>query len=186
MARRVSAPAPKKTHYETFDEVYNEFWAPLQKQFFYMERDYHLAEDLAQETLLRIWQYWDRIQWDKLGGVIGTIANNVRYGYVRKEFDRVDTELYDNVLEFECHDDGITDPLRDVLNNEASTFIQYAFNKLKDSEKELFSDIYLRNLETKDVAKKHSISVGHVYVRLHRIRNQLTDNLERFDINLED
>lgn len=184
MARRISAPTPKKTSY-TFNELYEEYWDPLQKQFFYMERDYHLAEDLAQETLLRIWQYWDRIQWDKLGGVIGTIANNVRYGYVRKEFDRVDTELYDNVLEFECHDEGITDPLRDVLNNEASTFVQVAFNKLKDVEKELFSDIYLRNLETKDVAKKHKISVGHVYVRLHRIRNQLVDSLERHDISVD-
>ncbi|AEK81962.1 RNA polymerase sigma factor [Salmonella phage SeKF_80] len=185
MAKRISAPTPKKTSY-TFEELYAEFWGPLQKQFFYMEKDYHLAEDLAQETLLRVWQYWDRIQWDKLGGVIGTIANNVRYGYVRKEFDRVDTELYDNVLEFECHDDGLTDPIRELLSDEASNFVQEAFESLKDSERELFADIYLKNLETKDVAKKHRMTANNIYVSLHRIRNRLIVNLEPHNVVLDD
>ncbi|QQG33663.1 RNA polymerase ECF sigma factor [Cronobacter phage A24] len=182
MAKRLSAPVPKKEHYKDFDELYREYWAPLQKQFFYMEKDYQLAEDLAQETMIRVWQYWDRIQWDKLGGVIGTIANNVRYGYVRKEFDRVDTEMYDNILDFECHDEGLTDPIRDVLNNEASTFVQYAFEKLKPQERELFTDVYLKNLKTKDVAKKHGMTTGHIYVQLFRIRTQLVTNLEKHDI----
>lgn len=185
MAKRISAPAPKQESY-TYNQLYAEYWGALQKQFYYMEKDYHLAEDLAQETLLRIWQYWDRIQWDKLGGVIGTIANNVRYGYVRKEFDRVDTELYDNVLEFECHDDGITDPIRELLSDEASSFVQQAFNCLKDNERELFADVYLKNLETKDIAKKHGITANNIYVSLHRIRNRLIDNLESFDVSLED
>lgn len=177
MAKRISVPVPKKDSY-TFEELYKEFWGPLQKQFFYVEKDHHLAEDLAQETLLRVWQYWDRIQWDKLGGVMGTIANNVRYGYVRKEFDRVDTELYDNVLEFECHDDGLTDPIREILSDESSNFVQQAFENLKESEKGLFTDVYLRNLETKDVAKKYKMSVNNIYVSLHRIRAKLTLDLE--------
>lgn len=186
MAKRLSVPVPKKNHYKDFDELYREYWKGLQKQFYYMEKDFQLAEDLAQETMIRVWQYWDRIQWDKLGGVIGTIANNVRYGYVRKEFDRVDTEMYDNILDFECHDEGLTDPIRDVLNNESSVFIQDAFERLKEGERELFTDIYLRNLATKDVAKKHGMSMGYVYVQLHRIRNQLVDNLDRNGVNLQD
>lgn len=186
MARRISAPNPKRDHYENFDVLYKEMWSPLQKQFFYMEKDYQLAEDLAQETMLRVWLYWDRIQWDKLGGVVGTIANNVRFGYVRKEFDRVDTEMYDNILDFEHHDDGINDPIRELLGNEDSGFVQLSFSKLKESERELFSDIYLRNLDTKQVAKKHGISVGHVYVRLHRVRNQLIDSLEKYEVTVEE
>lgn len=181
MAKRISAPSPKRTSY-TFEQLYEEYWDALQKQFYYMEKDYHLAEDLAQETLLRVWQYWDRIQWDKLGGVIGTIANNVRYGYVRKEFDRVDTELYDNVLEFECHDEGITDPIRELLSDETSKFVQNAFDNLKDEERELFTDIYLKNLETKDVAKKFKMTPNNLYVSLHRIRNRLVENLEEVNI----
>lgn len=184
MAKRLSAPTPKKAVYKNFDELYREYWSPLQKQFFYMEKDFQLAEDLAQETMLRVWQYWDRIQWDKLGGVIGTIANNVRYGYVRKEFDRVDTEMYDNILDFECHDDGITDPLRDVLNNEASVFVSYAFDKLKDNERELFNEVYLKNMTTKEVAKKHGMTTGYIYVQLHRIRAQLIDTLQSHDVSV--
>lgn len=185
MARRLSAPTPKKNNYKDFDELYREYWGPLQKQFFYMEKDYQLAEDLAQETMLRVWQYWDRIQWDKLGGILGTIANSVRYGYVKKQFDRVDTEKYDNILDFECHDEGLTDPIRDVLNNEASGFIQYAFDRLKENERDLFSDIYLKNMTTKEVASKHKMATGHVYVQLFRIRSKLVNNLEKHDIGVE-
>lgn len=184
MAKRISAPTPKKESY-TYEELYEEFWKPLQKQFYYMEKDYHLAEDLAQETLLRIWQYWDRIQWDKLGGVIGTIANNVRYGYVRREFDRVDTEMYDNVLEFECHDNGLTDPVRELLADEASSFVQKAFETLKEAERELFTDVYLRNLTTKDVASKYGMSSNNIYVSLHRIRSQLVANIDRETVNFQ-
>ncbi|UIW10562.1 RNA polymerase ECF sigma factor [Aeromonas phage BUCT695] len=182
MAKRISVPVPKKDRY-TYEELYEEYWKPLKLSFYFMEKDVQLAEDLAQETMLRVWMYWDRIQWDKLGGVIATIANNVRYGYKRKDYDRVDKDLYDNVLDFECHDEGLTDPIRFVMNNEASYFVQYAFNKLKDKERELFSDVYLRNLDTKTVAKKHKISQSHIYVRLHRIRNQLITSLDKYNID---
>lgn len=183
MAKRIIAPMPKKEgRYESFDEFYKEYWDALRNQFYYTERDFHLAEDLAQETLLRIWQYWDRLQWDKIAGAVGTIANNVRYGYIRKEFDRPDKDLYDNILEFECHDEGITDPLRDILNNEASGYVQKAFEKIKEEDKSIFSDVYLRNIETKDVAKKHGITLNLIYVRLHRIRNHLASYLELNDI----
>ncbi|BBU72759.1 RNA polymerase sigma factor [Cronobacter phage vB_CsaP_009] len=185
MAKRVIAPEPKKKGRYSFEELYTEYWKPLRDQFYFTERDFHLAEDLAQETLLRVWLYWDRIQWDKLTGAIGTIANNVRYGYVRKEFDRPDKEIYDNILDFESHDDGITDPIRDILNDESSKFIQMAFNRLKDDDKELFTDIYLRNTDTKEVAKKHGITLNFVYVRLHRIRNSLVSTLERYDISFD-
>lgn len=183
MARRISAPIPKKERYETFEELYEEFWDPLHKQFYYMDKDFHLAEDMAQETMLRVWQYWDRLQWDKLGGAIGTIANRVRYGQMRKEMGRPDDQLYDDILEFECHDEGITDPVREVMNHQASEIISGIFDKLREEERELFSDVYLRNLSIAEVAEKHEITKPHVYVKLYRIRDQLIGRLDRYDID---
>jgi len=183
MARKISLPNPKKTQY-TYDELYKEYWKNIQLAFFFSERDWHIAEDLAQETMLRVWSYWDRIQWDKLGGAIGTIANNVRYRHLQKEFDRVDIESYDDILEFESHDEGITDPLREVLNDENAKVIQEAFSRLSESDAELFADIYLRNLKTSEVAEKHKTSVGNVFVRLYRVRGILSERLSRLGVTM--
>lgn len=185
MARRVSLPLPKKTDY-TFDELYKEYWKHLHTQFYLLEKDYHIAEDLAQETMLRVWQYWDRIQWDKLAGIIGTIANNVRFGYMRKYLNRVDTQSYDEtegIFEFECHDNGITDPMRVVLQNEASAHVEKSMNKFSDFDKDLFNDMYLCNMSIHDMIAKHKMSKTNIYVKLFRIRAKMLEYLKRHEIS---
>ncbi|QDH46526.1 putative RNA polymerase ECF sigma factor [Aeromonas phage LAh_9] len=185
MARRVSLRPPKRQEY-TFEELYDEYWQQLHTQFYSLEKDFQLAEDLAQESMLRVWQYWDRIQWDKLSGAIGTIANNVRFGYMRKYLNRVDTQSYDEtdgIFEFECHDNGITDPMRQMLQNEASDHVEKALKRLTDEEMSLFSDMYLRNFDIKDLTIKYKMSKTNVYVRLHRVRVKMLSYLQNRGID---
>ena len=180
MARRVSLPAPKKDNY-TFEEVYMEYSKHLYTSFYALERDHHIAEDLTQETLFRIWQYWDRIQWDKLVGIIGTIANHTRFGYMRKHLNRVDTESYDveeGMYEFEMHDEGLTDPLRELMLDQALEETFSCVEKLCPKEQEIFYDTYIEGLDVHQLMEKYKNSKVAIYVRLFRIRNKLLNRLE--------
>ena len=185
MAKRVSLRPPKKEAYN-FEELYEEYWKQLHTQFYLLEKDYQLAEDLAQETMLRVWQYWDRIQWDKLYGAIATIANNVRFGYMRKHLNRVDTQSYDEtdgIFEFECHDNGITDPMRQILQDEASDHVEKALKRLTEDEIMLFSDMYLRSYDIKALTDKYKMSKTNIYVKLHRVRGKMLGYLQNRGID---
>lgn len=185
MAKRISTPNPSKSYYSTFEEFYSEMWGPLQKRFFYSEKDHQTSEDLAQETMIRVWKYWDRIDWTKINGAFATIANNARWGYQRKDFNRVDTEKYDNVLEYESDDDGIEDPIKKLLNSESYHYVKKALGELTDDERELFKDRYLRNLTLDQVVSIHGITRNNLYVKLFRIRDKIKVCLNKVDISAE-
>jgi len=180
MARRVSLPTAKKKDY-TYEELYIEYTPHLIKSFYAMENDYHLAEDLAQETMYRVWQYWDRIQWDKLEGIIGTIANHTRFGYMRKFLNRVDTESYDieeGIYEFECHDEGLSDPLRVLLLEQSLDETLKCVEKLCKKEKQMFVDAYIEGMDVHELMDKYKNTKVAIYVRLFRMRNKILNRLE--------
>lgn len=185
MARRVSLPNQKLKKY-TYEELYSEYWEQLFKQFYSLEKDFHIAEDLAQETMMRIWIYFDRVQMDKVSGIVGTIANNTRFDYMRKYLNRVDTQSYDEtegILEFACHDEGLTDPLRALLQNEAGFHIDKILITFTDFEKDIFADMYLRNMKIDSITDKYKMTRTNVYVKLFRIRNKFVEMLKPFGID---
>ncbi len=181
--KRISVPSPRKDPSTyTYDELYKEYWPALQKLFMYSIGDYHTAEDLAQLVMIRVWRYWDRLQWDKLAGAIGVIANNVRYDYLKANFDRPDKEFYEDELEFDCHDNGISDPIRKLVVERAADAVVDFTEILKDKDREFFLDFYIHDIDLNDLCEKHSIKRPHVYVRLHRIRELLFECFEAYDL----
>lgn len=181
--KRISVPSPKQDPFNyTFDTLYKEYWGPLQKLFYQSIGDYHMAEDLAQMVLIRVWRYWDRLQWDKLAGAIGTIANNVRYDYLKANFDKPDKDFYEDSLEFECHDEGINDPVRKLVIERAANAVVAFTGILRDKDREFFLDFYLRDCDLDHLCEKHGIKRPHVYVRLHRIRELLFECFESYDL----
>lgn len=182
--KRITVPAPKKDDPSTYtyDELYAEYWDRLHILYSYSIQDYHDAEDLAQEALIRIWRYWDRIQWNKLGGAIAVIVNNVRYDYVRGNFDKPDKEFYEDTLEFESHDDGITDPLRKLVIERAADAVNEFTGVLRDKDREIFLDFYTRDMDIEDLCQKYGMKRTHIYVQLHRIRELLHECFDAYDL----
>lgn len=182
--RRITVPAPKKADPSTytFEELYEEYWDRLHMLYFQSIKDYHDAEDLAQEALIRVWRYWDRLQWNKLGGAIAVIVNNVRYDYVRGNFDKPDKEFYEDTFEFESHDEGITDPLRKLIIERAADAVNDFTEILRDKDKEIFLDFYTRDMGIEDLCVKYGMKRTHIYVQLYRIRDLLHECFDAYDL----
>lgn len=179
--KRITVPQPRQSSY-TFDELYNEFWGKFQTLFAYSIKDYHMGEDLAQEVMIRVWRYWDRIQWDKLAGALGVIVNNVRYDYLKDNFDKPDKNFYEDELEFDHHDNGITDPLRRLIIERAADVVQDFAEALKEKDRDIFLDFYTRDFDIDDLCNKYGMKKTHVYVQLFRIRDLLLFCTEDYDL----
>ncbi|MGL5965146.1 MAG: RNA polymerase sigma factor [Fusobacteriaceae bacterium] len=180
----ITVPAPRKADPRTYtyEELYEEYWPALHKLYYYSVRDFHEAEHLAQEAMFKVWRYWDRLQWDKLGGAIGRIANNVRYDYLRGNFEKPDKEFYDDVLEFESHDEGVTDPLRKLIIERAADCVEEFSDGLKDKYREIFLDFYTRDMDIAEICEKHKMQRGNIYTHLHRIRTMLGESFGMYDL----
>lgn len=179
--KRITIPNPKQAVY-TYEEFYKEYWDAFHRSFYGMFKDYHIAEDLAQEAMARILIYWPKIQMDKIGGAAAVIVNNVRYDHLAKNFDKPDKTFYEDLLEFEQHDEGISDPVRLAINEEAYIAINEFANVLEDRDRDIFLDFYASSLEIDEICEKYAMKRGGVYVHLYRIREFLNKCFERYDL----
>lgn len=182
--RWITLPAPKKEDPfdYTFDELYSEYWGTFHKLYFYSIKDWHEAEDLAQITMIKIWRYWDRIQWNKLAGAMATIVNCVRHDHVTQKLSKMEDDFSSFELEFDSHDEGVTDPLRTMITERAMSAVNEFLGVLDGDEKELFLDFYTRSKTIDEVCEEHKIKRTNAYVQLHRIRELLTECFERYDL----
>jgi RNA polymerase sigma-70 factor (sigma-E family) len=70
---------------EELDRLYHEQYADLVRVAYLLTGDSGLAEDLAQEALLRTWRDWDRIRvMDSVGGYVRGIVVNLAKSSLRR------------------------------------------------------------------------------------------------------
>lgn len=182
--KRISIPEPRKgvgVRY-TYEELYEEYWPIFHSRYNSALGDHWLAEDLAQEAMARVFRYWNRIQWDKLTGALGVIVNHVRYDYLRANFNRVDRDFYEDRLEFDHHDEGITDPLRMLIISRGMTAVDDFVPVLKESDRELFLDYYTRDIQIDELCERHNKTSNNIYVCLHRIRKVFFECYSAYDL----
>lgn len=182
--KRIIIPAPRKEDPSTYtyEELYQEYWPILQKLYFYSIQDYEDAEDLAQIAMTKVWKYWKHLQWDKLAGAIGVIANNVKYDYLRDDIDLNKSFCVEDTFDIEYHDEGLLDPLRLLIIDRAADNLEEFTKILSARDARMFLDFYTTNMSPDEVCEKHDVPKKHMYVQLHRIREKLNAYTEELDI----
>ena len=60
-----------------FDLIFNQWYEPIRNFIYYKSGDIKLAEDLAQDTFLKIWEKKDNIKQDTIKSFLYTVANNL-------------------------------------------------------------------------------------------------------------
>ncbi len=140
-------------------------------------RDGATAEDLVQETFLRV---WNRIQAFEAGrGALGpwllAIARNRAIDHVRSMSSRMDR----NSFEFDAreHPSLFVDMERDVFNTDHARIIKQAIAKLNENQRKVIELAYYEGLSQTEMAEKMGQPLGTVktWVRtaLRNLREEL-------------
>lgn len=158
---------------ETFEKVIDLY---KQKVFNYclrMTNNYYIAEDLAQDVFIKVYQRITTYDWSKssLSTWIYVITRNTCLNYLRdtkkETLYEVETQLLGTVLT----------PEDLILQEEERQRLLTALNSLSVQDRELIIMVDYLSLKYREVGEIMGIPTGTVKSRLHGIRKKLKKDL---------
>ncbi len=159
-------------------EVFDELWEKYNKKiysYFRRQFDADTAEDLCQQTFMKVWQYLcaycGRIQ--KPRPWIFAVAKNVKNDYLRTVQSKKGIYDYADIYEKEI-------PVE--YNFDEALSIQRAVKALTDEERELLS--VSRYLSSKEIGSLYGISASAARSRLQKVKGKLKDYLAEREVNI--
>src|ERR1019366_5737586 len=140
-------------------------------------REPAVAEDLVQETFLRV---WNRVQgFDAARGALGpwvlAIARNRAIDHIRSIGSRMDR----NSFEFDAreHPSLFVDMEREVFNTDHARIIRAALAKLNANQQKVIELAYYEGLSQTEIAERMEQPLGTVKTCVRAALNHLRDEL---------
>jgi RNA polymerase sigma-70 factor, ECF subfamily len=145
-----------------------------------MGLDNAMAEDVAQETFIRVWRHAGKYN-PRLASVttwILTIARNLAVTRLSRPGGRAETPVSAETLEI-ASDAPLPDEQLVTLQRQHR--LHAALAGLSAADRSLLSSSYIDQLGLAEIARIEGCSIGAAKVRLHRARQRLRQILETDD-----
>jgi len=171
-----------------YRELIRRYERPVFSLIFRMVRDREIAEDLSQETFIKVLNAIGTYRPEfKFSSWVFKIANNTAIDHLRRrELDTLSLEGSPHAATPEAMEatalqlgTGVASPLDDVASRELGGEIEAAINRLRP---EYRSCILLRHVEGRayeEIADILGLPLGTVKTYIHRARNELRVMLAR-------
>ncbi len=171
---------------EAFEELLIRYEKPLFNYIYRYMSDFHLAQDLFQETFFRI--YKNRATFNhelRFSTWAYRIATNLCINELRKKTHELETSLDNNHVSCSSHHKAINKDSHDCLQ-EKHLIKQEQEEKIKELVKTLpakLKSVFIlseyQELSCKEIAKILGIPIGTVKSRLHYSFKRLVELLEK-------
>ena len=170
-----------------FRELIRRYERPVFSLIFRMVRDRELAEDLAQDTFIKVLNHIDRYRPEfKLSSWLFKIANNVAIDHLRRrQLDTISMDGSPHAASAEAIESTSFEialpqesPLAEMEARELGSAIERAISQLRP---EYRSCILLRHVEGRsyeEIASTLDLPLGTVKTYIHRARHELRRALE--------
>jgi RNA polymerase sigma-70 factor (ECF subfamily) len=157
LARRLQSRDP-----DAMKDLYDRFGRLAYSVVLSVVRDTSTAEDLVQETFLRV---WNRIQAFEPGrGALGpwllAIARNRAIDHVRSSASRMDRNAFE--LDVREHPSLFVDMAREVENTDHARIIRAAIAKLNPNQQKVIELAYYEGLSQTEMATRLNQPLGTI------------------------
>jgi RNA polymerase sigma-70 factor (ECF subfamily) len=165
----------KDSDMKAFDHLHKRYQNRILNYVYRFLGNYQIAEDITQDTFLRIYTNLDNCEIGNVGGWIYTIARNLSFNQLRKQKHKLEISLYTPVSEGEGE-------LIDYLTDDSSSYkamsqqkeleldIQRAINSLSPKYREVLILCGLQGFSYEEAAKILRCTTRNIGIRLYRAR----------------
>lgn len=152
-----------------FEGVYKNYWQKIFRLCMGYTNDYELAQDMAQETFIIVWQQLPKFRNEaNMGTWIYKIATNNCLRQIEKQNRIPKADLPENLAE------------EKQANIEPQIKLLYQFiSELPETDRIIIS-LELENIKQAEIATIVGLSEANIRVKIHRIKEKLT---QRFNQN---
>jgi RNA polymerase sigma-70 factor, ECF subfamily len=150
-----------------FEDIYNSYWKKIFRICMGYVNDFDVAQDLAQETFMIVWQQLPRFRNESnIGTWIFRIASNNCLRQIEKEKRFIKTELPINLKEE--NQESIEPKIR---------FLYKCISELPEIDRIIIS-LELENTKQSEIASIVGLSEANIRVKIHRIKKKLTQKFK--------
>ncbi|MBK7390097.1 MAG: RNA polymerase sigma factor [Bacteroidetes bacterium] len=150
-----------------FEEIYQEYWQKIFRLCMGYVNDYALAQDLAQETFIIVWQQLPNFRNEaNISTWVFRIASNncLRQIEKQKRFQKV--EMPKQLIEEN------TESIEPKIQ-----FLYKCISELNEIDRIIIS-LELENLKQSEIATIVGLSEANIRVKIHRIKEKLTQKFK--------
>lgn len=152
-----------------FETIYKTHWQKVFRLCMGYVNDTDRAKDLAQETFIKVWQQLPKFRNESsIGTWIFRIASNTCLRQIQKDNKMPKSELPLN----------IKDEILDTNIEKDIQFLYQCISELQEVERIIIS-LELEDMNQKEIAQIVGLSEGNVRVKIHRIKEKLTQKFKK-------
>jgi RNA polymerase sigma-70 factor (ECF subfamily) len=173
----------KRRDSQAVSELYDRYGKLVYSLILRIVKESAIAEDLTQETFLRVWnrvQFFDE-QKGALGPWVLAVARNRAIDYLRS----LDGRMAQRTAEFEANMDqpgSFGDIERDVLNSDRARVLREAFTKLTPNQRIVLEMAYFEGLSQTEMAERMKQPLGTVKTWVRSALKTLRGELEEVGV----
>jgi RNA polymerase sigma-70 factor (family 1) len=145
-----------------FKSIFNQWYQPIRNFLYYKTGDTEVAEDIAQDTFLKLWEKRDSIKPETVKSLLYTIANNLFLN--RVEHQKVSLRFIQNSQPV-----NITEsPHYELEMKEFDKKLQNALSDLDDKKRQVFLMNRIDGFTYREIAENLDITVKAVEKRMEK------------------
>ncbi len=159
------------------EQVFKEIFQANSRKIYHLcygyTGDNDLANDLMQETFLKVWQNLDKFRNQAMISTwIYRIAVNTCLSHLRVEKRQAKDELTEQIIETKAEEFS--------EKNEQVALLYQCIAKLEENERIIITMV-LDELPYAEIAEISGISEGNLRVKIHRIKQKLTELYNKYE-----